>query len=122
MECLICKRQFIKRRTLLTLFSKEEGYICDRCYDKYKIELGYESFRLEKYNCLVVNMFKYDYKINYDYFIYEYQKIFLRLSKLNGSNVLFFDLVDLNNDLELLNLYANLLKNNIIILTFMVRK
>ena len=52
----------------------------------------------------------------------EYQKIYLRLSKLNGSNVLFFDIVDLNNDLELLNLYANLLKNNIIILTFMVRK
>ena len=67
-------------------------------------------------------MFKYNYKINYDAFIFEYQKIYKRLNELNDSTVLFFDYIDLNYNLELINLYANLLENNIIILTFNMRK
>ncbi len=122
MICGICKKEFYERRTLLNLFKVENSYICDLCYKRYLIELQTESFRLEKYNCLVVSMFKYEYKINYNCFIREYQKIYARLAKLNGSTVLFFDSLDLTYDIEVLNTYANLLKNNIIILTFNLRK
>ena len=122
MVCMICKKQFYEKRTLLNLFKEEKGYICNKCYQKYPIELETESFELENYNCLVVSMFKYDYKINYNAFIMEYQKIYLRLFNLNDSSLLFFDNVDLHKDLEVLNLYANSLENNIIILTFHMRK
>lgn len=121
MICRICKRVFYEKRKFLDLFKKEEGYICNMCYKKYPIHLKNEFFRLENHNCLVVSIFDYDYKINYNYFIEEYQKIFERLHNLNGSNVLFFDSLDLSYDLELLNIYANLLDNNIIILTFNLR-
>lgn len=77
---------------------------------------------LEKYSCLVVSMFKYNYKINYDYFIKEYQKIYERLDSMNDSVVLFYDYLDLSYNLEDLNIIANLLENNIIILTFNFRK
>lgn len=122
MVCKICKRSFFERKTFLTLFKKEEGYICPLCYKKYPIELNYESFMLEKYSCLVVSMFKYNYKINYDYFIKEYQKIYERLDSMNDSVVLFYDYLDLSYNLEDLNIIANLLENNIIILTFNFRK
>ncbi len=122
MKCILCKKDFYERRTFINLFKEEKGYVCNRCYKKYPIELEYESFELENYNCLVVSMFKYNYKINYDAFIFEYQKIYKRLNELNDSTVLFFDYIDLNYNLELINLYANLLENNIIILTFNMRK
>lgn len=122
MNCLICKRPFYKKRSFLDLFKEEKGYICDLCYKRYPIKITNEFFRLENYNCLVVSIFEYEYKINYNYFIEEYQKIYKRLANLNGSDVLFFDSVDLTNYLELLNIYANLLSNNIIILTFNLRK
>ncbi len=122
MVCKICMRAFYEKKTFLTLFKKEEKYICDKCYKKYSIELEYESFELENYSCLVVSVFKYNYKINYDYFILEYQKIYQRLKSLNNGIVLFFDYLDLTYNLEILNSYANLLMNNIIILTFNLRK
>lgn len=121
MICRICKRVFYEKRKLLDLFKEEKGYICNQCYKKYPINLKTESFELENHSCLVVSIFDYDYKINYNYFIDEYQKIFERLHNLNNSDVLFFDCLDLTYDLELLNIYANLLDNNIIILTFNLR-
>ena len=122
MECKICKRIFYERKTLLNLFKKEEGIICPNCYKKYPIELSYESFPLENYNCLVVSIFKYNYKINYDYFIKKYQKIYERLDNMNSSELLFFDFIDITNQLSYLNEIANLMENNIIILTFNFRK
>ena len=122
MVCKICKRKFYKRKTLLNLFKKEEEIICPNCYKKYPIELSYESFPLENYNCLVVSIFKYNYKINYDYFIKKYQKIYERLDNMNSSELLFFDFIDITNQLSYLNEIANLMENNIIILTFNFRK
>ena len=74
MECRICKKVFYERRTFLNLFKEEKGFICDSCYKRYPIEIQTEAFELENYNCLVVSIFKYGYKINYNYFIEEYQK------------------------------------------------
>lgn len=118
MKCQICKKEYYLKRGFLELFSQDNSYICNSCYNKYKIELSYQEFMLENYNCIVVSMFKKRYKIDYRAFALEYSQIARTLYKKKNYEVLLLDFVDLSYNLELLNMYANLLKSNIIILCY----
>ncbi len=118
MKCQICKKEYYLKREFLELFSQNNSYICNSCYNKYKIELSYQEFMLENYNCIVVSMFKKRYKIDYRAFTLEYSQIARTLYKKKNYEVLLLDFVDLSYNLELLNMYANLLKSNIIILCY----
>ena len=118
MKCQICKKDYYIKRGFLDLFKEENTYICNSCYTKYKIELSYREFMLENYNCIVVSMFKKRYKIDYRAFCLEYSQIAKSLLKRKDYELIMLDFVDLSYNLELLNMYANLLERNIIVLCY----
>ena len=118
MKCKICKKEFYIKRTFLSLMKEEKCYICDSCYNKYKIELSYQEFMLENYNCIVVSMFKQKHKIDYRAFYLEYNQLAKSLIKKENYELIMLDFIDLSYHLELLNTYANLLQNNIIVLCY----
>lgn len=117
-KCAICKNNFYVKRGFLDLLRPENEYICNSCYNKYKIELNYQEFMLENYSCAVVSLFKRMYKINYKAFILEYSRIAQKLMEKSDYELILLDYVDLSYNLETLNMYANLLKKNIIILCY----
>ena len=118
MKCQICKNNFYIKRGFLDLFNEENVYICNSCYSKYKIELSHQEFMLENYNCIVVSMFKKRYKIDHRAFCLEYSQIANKLYLKKDYELLLLDFIDLSYNLELLNMYANLLESNIIVLCY----
>ncbi len=118
MKCQICKKDYYIKRGFLDLFREENTYICNSCYNKYKIELSHQEFMLENYNCIVVSMFKKRYKIDYRAFFLEYSQIARSLYFKENYELIMLDFVDLSYNLELLNMYANLLQSNIIVLCY----
>lgn len=123
MRCRICNDFFYIRRGLLDLFKTKEEYICNKCYKAYPIHLSYEAIQLDKYNCVVLSMFSKKYKIDYNYFIKEYSKIFQANLNREGFHLLFFDHLDLDDyTLLLLDAISKLHSSNLIILCFSVIK
>ena len=80
MVCGICGEFFYIRRSLLDLFKTKKEYICNRCYKKYPIHIGYEAIQLDLYNCIIISMFERKERIEYNAFFKEYGK-----TLFNGS-------------------------------------
>jgi len=120
--CKICNNKFNIKRGFLDLFNTKTLYICDKCYNKYKINLKEETFMLEKYYCTVISMFDKDYRINYDAFYYEYSLLFKHLCNIKNHKLLFFNYIDIDNSLSFLNNIATLYSSDIIVLVFYIKK
>ena len=121
--CRICGEIFYIRRGLLDLFNTKEEYICNRCYKKYPIHLSYEAIQLDKYQAIILSMFSKKYKIDYNLYVREYNKIFLANYRRGNYHVLFFNHVDLTDEtLEVLDAISKLHSMNLIIICFSLRK
>jgi hypothetical protein len=122
MKCRFCNNDFYIRRELHKLFSNKKLYICDSCYNRYKIDLDVLEFPLDDYHCVILSMFRKNYYIDYEFFIDEYSKIFSSIILRNGYIVLFFDIFTLNDyTIEMLDIYSKLLEKNIYVLCFHLR-
>lgn len=123
MRCVICNDLFYIKRRILDLFSTKKEYVCNKCYKKYPISLGYEPIQLDKYKCVIVSMFDRKYKIEYNGFIQEYNKLFLANYNRKGYHAMFLDHIDLDDDfLEMMDMYSKLLKSNLAILCFSMKE
>ena len=124
MMCKICNNKFYIRRDFISLFSNKKYVICESCYKKHPIELEYNHLELEKFNCLILSMFKRKYHINFNAYIYEYSKIFNKFNKNNTYVLLFYDFLDLTNinTLEVLNVISRLWQKNLFVITFFIKK
>ena len=119
MRCVICNDIFYIKRRLLELFNTEKVYICNKCYKMHPIDFKYEAIQLDKYECIILSMFKKRERIEYNGFFKEYSKLFIANMHRNGFEALFFDHIKLDDDtLEILDAYSKLLRSNIIILCF----
>ena len=124
MTCKICGEAFYMKRGLFDLFNMKEVYICNKCYKKYPIDLSFSTCQLDKYNCIIIPMFKKRYYIDFNAFIHEYTKIFIANYKREGYELFFFNHVDLSNDdtLEVMDAISKLVRSDIIILCFSLIK
>ncbi|MBQ9900471.1 MAG: hypothetical protein IJM36_05030 [Acholeplasmatales bacterium] len=117
MRCVICNDLFFIKRNILELFHTQKEYICNRCYKRYPINLRYEAIQLEKYNCVILSMFKKTERIEYNGFYKEYSKLFIANMHRKGFKALFFNHIRLNDEtLEVFDAYSKLLRSDIIIL------
>ena len=123
MRCIICNDLFYIKRSLLKLFNTDKEYICNKCYKRYPIVLHYEAIQLEKYNCVVLAMFKKHERIEYNGFYKEYSKLFIANMHRKGFKALFLNHIKLDDDtIELFDAYSKLLRSNIIILCLSIEE
>ncbi len=121
MRCIFCNELFYIKRTILDLFNTDKEYICNRCYKRYPINLTYEAIQLDKYECVIISMFKKRYKIDYNGFYKEYSKLFMANYIREGYHAMFFSHIKLTEDfLELIDAFSKLLDSNIAILCFSI--
>ena len=119
MKCVYCNENFYVKRSILELFSSKKEYICDKCYKKYKMELSVENIQLDKYDCMVISMFKKRYYIDYNYFFKEYSKIIDTFIYKENYKLLFFDYLKLSDNVfETLDYISKLNKSNLIVFCF----
>lgn len=119
MICKNCKKKFYIKKSLHELFQKKYEYLCESCYKKYPIELKLTPLILDEYHCYILSIFPKKYKINYNYFVNEFSKIYSSLLNKKGYIVLFFDYIYLSdNVIEILDFYSKLFKENLYIITF----
>ena len=119
MKCVYCNENFYVKRSILELFSSKKEYICDKCYKKYKMDLSVENIQLDKYDCMVISMFKKRYYIDYNYFFKEYSKIIDTFIYKENYKLLFFDYLKLSDNVfETLDYISKLNKSNLIIFCF----
>ena len=103
----------------MRIFSSKKEYICDKCYKKYKMDLSVENIQLDKYDCMVISMFKKRYYIDYNYFFKEYSKIIDTFIYKENYKLLFFDYLKLSDNVfETLDYISKLNKSNLIIFCF----
>ncbi len=123
MRCVICNDIFYIKRRLLELFNTEKVYICNKCYKKHPIDFKYEAIQLDKYECIILSMFKKRERIEYNGFFKEYSKVFIANMNRKNYHALFFDHIILNdNTLEILDSYSKLLQSNLIVLCFSMKE
>lgn len=122
MICKICGDKFyIKRKFQDLLKTKHEQNICNKCLDKYGISLAFQKIVLEKYDVMVVSMFRRKEKIDYNLFYDEYSKIYISLMLKKGYHVLMADHLYLDDYmLEEIDGISKMLESNIIILCLTV--
>jgi len=118
MICKICGDKFYVKRGFKDLLkTKKEQNICNKCLEKYGINLSFQRIVLEKYDVMVVSMFRRKENIDYNLFYDEYSKIFISLMMKKGYHVIFLDHIYLNDYmLEEIDGITKLLESNLIIL------
>jgi len=123
MRCIYCNKVFYIKRDLLNLFNTNKEYICNGCYKKYPINLRYEAVMLDKYSCVIISMFNRKYNIDYNGYYKEYSKVFNSLLNKKDYFPLFIDFLNLEYEtLETLDCYSKLVKKNLIILCFNLKR
>lgn len=75
MVCVNCNKQFYVQRTFLTLFSVKKYYICDSCRKEYPLKMRIEHIPLEIYEAEVISLFSSKYRLNFNAYILEIEKI-----------------------------------------------
>ncbi|MBQ9124254.1 MAG: hypothetical protein IJY14_01060 [Acholeplasmatales bacterium] len=123
MKCKCCGDYFYIKRSLLELFKQHDEILCNNCYKSYPLNINIENILLDQYSCKIIALFKEDYKINYNFFINEYNKIFKANMNREGYHTLFFDYVKLDDySLEVLDIISKIFQKNLLIITFFLKK
>ncbi|MDR2822153.1 MAG: hypothetical protein LBV58_01195 [Acholeplasmatales bacterium] len=64
MYCFSCKKNVKKRINLSNLFEKEYHFICENCFEKYELRLGYEVIPGDTSD--IYHFYLFDEKIDID--------------------------------------------------------
>ena len=85
MKCKICQKSFFIKRKIKDLLAVQKYFICDDCYNKYKIKLGYNILPLENHNLIIYSLFEEEYIFKGDPFIIEYSELFNYVLESNSN-------------------------------------
>ncbi len=122
MVCAKCKKLFFIKRSFLGLFREEKEFLCNECYKKYPISLGFESIKFVDYEVAIISLFKKKYPIDFNWYYKEYNQIIEANVDRDGYNVIVLDSLLLNQDtMEVLNYYCHLFKSNLIVVCFYLK-
>ena len=118
MKCLVCGNLFNVKREFKDLFRVQKVYVCDKCIKDNPLHISFHYLPLTNHQLEVVSLFEKPY-VNYDGFIYEYSKIYEKLSlERKGQTIYLYDSFVLKEKtLEEFDILSNELDEDIIILT-----
>lgn len=119
LRCVLCKRGFIIKRMISTLFKKDNYIICDDCYKKNPLDICLSTIPLNNRKMLnIISMFSSDIITNYKAFIFEYS--FIVLKYLNLEPII-IDRIFLNNDfINSMNDLSLLLDKDLYVITYKI--
>ncbi len=89
MRCLNCKKNFNFKRGISSIFKKDNYLICDDCYKRYPIQIGFSVIPLDKSNLIISYLFDKKYMLNFKAFSYEYSRLFFQIYLNNKESYIF---------------------------------
>ena len=118
MKCKICGRFFYIKRKIEDLFKNDKYTICEECYKKYKIKLGYDVLPLNNYNLYIYSLFGKKYFLKDDPFFMEFSKLFSFVLDNNKDKVIliYTDILINEKKIELFEYLSKLNDNDLIII------
>ena len=120
MRCKICNKRFEIKKNFNNLLRIERYYICDTCYNKYKISLDMFTLPLSSGKILFVyTLFDKDYKIDTTPFIKEISMIYRYcLKKYKDECIILTERFYLSDEnLKNLSILSKLESKNIVLVT-----
>ncbi len=84
MRCMICNEKFYIKRNLETLFRVQSYTVCDKCYEKYKININYNVIPLDKHKIYIYSLFDQKYIFKHDPFKLEFSRLLNYVLKNNN--------------------------------------
>lgn len=109
MKCLNCNKNFNFKRDISSILKKDDYLICDECYKRYPLQIGFSVIPLNNSNLIICYLFDKKYMINFKAFSYEYSRLFFQIYLKNKESYIFsFETFKITNlRLELFNELSN---------------
>lgn len=117
MRCMICKRLFNRRISFSNFYKIENELICDDCFKRYKLHIGYSFMPIGK-GLHIYYLFQDKYHISDNAFLIEYSRIFTYLLDKNQDTpiICYNNFYPNERTLKCLDAYGELFESQLVVL------
>lgn len=114
-NCIVCHKSFIIKRSIKELLKKQMYLICDMCYKAHPLKLNVLNIPLEGgYEAFILSLFDESEKFNADGYILEYSKIVCKY--LNKEPIVENNFSLNKKNIKRLDTISKLLQNNVYVI------